>query len=314
MVFNKRLVGEYPTATRFQAGWRTLVDHMGGQESVAGHSVEGRPIYRFDIGRTDAPPVLLTALIHGIEVIGSVALFHILRDLHRDPVGASLFQDVRLVVLPILNPDAFFLNMDRLDRGWPALRRTNVRGVDLNRNFPQVAPLERGHLFSGSRYRGSPHYRGPAPFSEPETRAVARVAEAVKPHMALGFHSFGNMLLYPWAFSARPNERFGDYNQLAQSFVSGLDLRQANYKFRQASQFYPTVGDLDDWLDYTHGTLAMTIEVGNLNRRLWHPLRLLNPFCWMNPLTIESTVKHLMPAMRGLLARAARPALGAHLV
>jgi len=306
VVFNKRLAGDYPTASRFQAGWRTLVDHMRGEESVAGHSVEGRPIYRFDIGNKNAPPLLLTALIHGIEVIGSVALFHILRDLHRDPVGASLFEQLHLVVLPVLNPDAFTLNMDRLDRGWPALRRTNARGVDLNRNFPQVAPLERAHPFSGSRWRRSPHYRGPEPFSEPETRTVARVAEAVKPHISLGFHSFGNMLLYPWAFSARPNQRFGDYSDLAQSFTGGLELGRANYKFRQASQFYPTIGDLDDWLDHTHGTLAMTIEVGDLNRRLWHPLRLLNPFCWMNPLMIDSTVQHLVPAMRGFLARAAR--------
>lgn len=304
MVFKKQLVGEYPTATRFQAGWRTLIDHMGGRESVAGHSVEGRPIYRFDVGPEGAPTVFLTALIHGIEVIGSVALFHILRDLHRE--ARSLFDELHLVILPVLNPDAFTVNMDRLDRGWPALRRTNARGVDLNRNFPQVAPLEGRHLFSGSRWRGSPHYRGPSPFSEPETRTVGRVVEAIRPQLSLGFHSFGNMLLYPWAFSSRPNARFGHYRDLAQTFLGEVDLAKADYKFRQASQFYPTVGDLDDWLDHRYGTLAMTVEVGNLNGRLWHPLRLLNPFCWMNPLRVESTVRHLVPGVQRLLARAVR--------
>lgn len=302
MVFGRALAGNYPTATSFEMGWRTLVNRLGGDEAIAGHSVQGRPLYRFDIGPKDAPTVLLTALIHGIEVIGSVALFHILRDMSENLVGQRAFANMRLVVMPILNPDAFAVNMDRLDRGWPALRRTNARGVDLNRNFAHVAPIERFHLFSGSRWRGSPHYQGPAPFSEPETQAVRRVVDEVRPQMSIGFHSFGNMLLYPWAFSQRPNKRHNRYQHLADAFLS--NLKDAKYTFRQASQFYPTVGDLDDWLDHHYNTLAMTVEVGALNRRLWHPLRLLNPFCWMNPLRIESTVAALVPGFTELFARA----------
>lgn len=304
MVFGRALAGDYPTATSFETGWRTLVNRLGGDETIVGHSVQGRPLYRFDIGPKDAPPVLLTALIHGIEVIGSVALFHILRDMAENVAGQRTLANMRLVVMPILNPDAFAVNMDRLDRGWPALRRTNARGVDLNRNFAQVAPLERFHLFSGSRWRGSPHYQGPAPFSEPETQAVRRVVEDVRPHVSIGFHSFGNLLLYPWAFSQRPNKRHASYQQLADGFLG--NLKGTKYAFRQASQFYPTVGDLDDWLDHHYNTLAMTLEVGSLNRRLWHPLRLLNPFCWMNPLRIESTVASLVPGFTELLARVSK--------
>ncbi|MDX2020891.1 MAG: M14 family metallopeptidase [Deltaproteobacteria bacterium] len=311
MVFGRALAGNYPTATSFEMGWRTLVNRLGGDETIVGHSVQGRPLYRFDIGPKDAPPVFLTALIHGIEVIGSVALFHILRDMAQSLPGQRTLGNMRLVMMPIVNPDAFATNMDRLDRGWPALRRTNARGVDLNRNFPHVAPIERFHLFSGSRWRGSPHYQGPAPFSEPETQAIRRVVEQVRPQLSIGFHSFGNMLLYPWAFSPRPNKRHAHYRQLADGFLA--NLKDTKYSFRQASQFYPTVGDLDDWLDHEHGTLAMTIEVGSLNRRLWHPLRLLNPFCWMNPLRIESTVASLVPGFTELLAGFtplhARPAL-----
>ncbi len=299
MVFAKGLAGEYPTAARYVAGWRTLVEHLKGDESVAGHSVEGRPIYRFDMGPKHAPPVLLTALIHGIEVIGSVALFHVLRDLAATDEGRRLFSETRLVIMPVLNPDAFANNMDRIGRGWPALQRTNARGVDLNRNFPHVAPIERAHPFSGSRWRGSPHYQGPRPLSEPETQTVVQVVEAVRPQLSVGFHSFGNMLLYPWGFSRRPNLRHAAYGHLAQAFMGSL--AGTKYSFRQASQFYPTVGDLDDWLDHNYGTLAMTVEVGSLNRRLWNPLRLLNPFCWMNPLRIESTVRNLVPGVHALL-------------
>ncbi|MCG5055004.1 MAG: succinylglutamate desuccinylase/aspartoacylase family protein [Myxococcales bacterium] len=309
MLFKKRLVGDYPSAARFQAGWRTLAHHLNGEESIAGHSVEGRPIYRFDLGTKGAPVVMLSALIHGIEVIGSVALYQVLRDLGASDAGKKLFDELHLVVLPILNPDAFTRNMNHLDRGWPALRRTNARGVDLNRNFPHVAPLEKRHLFSGSTWKGSPHYQGPKPFSEPESRAVRNVVETLEPHLSLGFHSFGNMILYPWAFSQQPNRRYAVYSDLANAFAA--DIQGARYAVRQASQFYPTVGDMDDWLDDQHGTLAMTIEVGALNRRLFHPLRLLNPFCWMNPLRIETTVGHLVPGMRALLDRAAHMKLPA---
>ena len=302
MVFGKRLSGNYPTADRFENGWRTLTNHLKGQEQIAGHSVEGRPVYRYDLGTRGAPVVFLSALIHGIEVIGSVALFHIMQDLGKTDEGRKLLDELHIVVMPVLNPDAFAQNMDRLDRGWPALRRTNANGVDLNRNFPQVAPLERSHLFSGSRWKRSPYYSGDRPFSEPETQAVARVVADTKPSLSIGFHSFGNLLLYPWAFSRKPNFREPTYNHLADAFLK--DGQDSEYSLKQASQFYPTVGDLDDWLDHEHGTLAMTVEVGGLSRRLWHPLRLLNPFCWMNPLRIESTVGALVPAMQAMLTRA----------
>lgn len=306
MVFGKRLVGDYPTAARFESGWRTLINHLNGEEQVVGQSVEGRPLYRFDIGTRGAPVVFLSALIHGIEVIGSVALFHILQDLGKTDEGKRLMDELHIVVMPVLNPDAFALNMDRLDRGWPALRRTNAHGVDLNRNFPQVAPLEHAHMFSGSRWKRSPYYSGQHPFSEPETQAVARVVDDVRPSLSLGFHSFGNLLLYPWAFSRQPNRREPTYNHLAHAFLK--DVRGGSYTLKQASQFYPTVGDLDDWLDHEHGTLAMTVEVGGLSRRLWHPLRLLNPFCWMNPLRIESTVGALVPAMSAMLTKVGKVA------
>lgn len=299
MVFGRRLSGDYPTAARFETGWRTLVNHLQGEEKVVGQSVQGRPLYRFDLGTRGAPVVFLSALIHGVEVIGSVALFHILQNLGKTNIGRKLLDELHIVVMPVLNPDAFALNMDRLDRGWPAMRRTNAHGVDLNRNFPQVAPIEKTHLFSGSRWRRSPYYQGTSPFSEPETQTVQRVVNDTRPALSLGFHSFGNLLLYPWAFSSQRNLREPTYNHLANAFLG--DVRDASYTLKQASMFYPTVGDLDDWMDHAHGTLAMTVEVGGLNRRLWHPLRLLNPFCWMNPLRIESTVGALVPAIQSML-------------
>jgi carboxypeptidase T len=290
--------GDYADAAEFEARWRALASSCNAVESVAGRSVEGRPLWRFDFGSRDprAPVVLLTALIHGVELIGSVALFDLMRRLSQ---AGPLADGARFVVIPIVNPDALAANMDRLRLGNGASQRKNARGVDLNRNFPLVCKTRPWHPFAGSRFSFMPHYRGPHPLSEPESRAIHHVATELRPAISLGFHSFGNMLLYPWAHTRDANPRLPAYRKLAQGFTS--ELGGVKYRCQQAVEFYPTIGDLDDWLDVTFGTLALTVEVGGLDRRLFHPLRFINVFCWMNPTRILPTVGNLIPGLVGLL-------------
>jgi carboxypeptidase T len=292
----------YPKPGQLEQRWRDLVYRLGGRETVVGSSVQGRPLWRFDIGpeQSDRPPVLLTALIHGVEVIGSLALYEVMSRL-RD-TGAELRERTRFVVMPVLNPDALAANMAKLARGRPAARRKNANGVDLNRNFPTVGSGQPWHPFAGSNLRLSPHYRGPHPLSEPESRAVYQVATEVRPSLSLGFHSFGNMLLYPWGHTRALNPRIGPYRRLAQAFSQAV--RQIPYRCGQAIDFYPTAGDLDDWLDDQLGTLALTIEVGKLSKQLFHPLRLLNAFWWMNPMQIEPTVRNVSPGVLDLIRAA----------
>ena len=215
--------------------------------------------------------MLLTALIHGVEVIGSVTLMDVVARL----VAEGLPEGARFVVMPIVNPDGFARNMDRLSRGHSAHQRKNANGVDLNRNFPIVGSDRPWHPFSGSSYRMMPHYRGPRPLSEPESRAVHDVAVEIRPRLALGFHSFGNMLLYPWAHCRQANPRLPLYRKLAGGFSKALG--SVPYRCRQAVDWYPTLGDLDDWLDVEFKTLALTVEVGGLDRRLFHPAAAVQP-------------------------------------
>jgi hypothetical protein len=288
----------------FEQRWRELVAQLGGRETVAGRSVEGRPIWRFDLGvRAGAdgaatPTVLLTALIHGAELIGSVALLDAVARLGLS--GGAVLERARVVVMPIVNPDAMAANMERLQSGRIACQRCNANGVDLNRNFPAAKQASRVlHPMAGSSLRASPYYRGPHPLSEPESRAVADVAGDIRPELAMGFHSFGNLLLYPWAFSRTPNPRLPRYARLAEVFLRKLP--NAVYRCRQAIDWYPIVGDLDDWLDLQFGTTAFTVEVSGLDRRLLHP-RVLNPFWWMNPIDIDRAVANVGPGVVGLIA------------
>jgi hypothetical protein len=299
---NLRRSGGYVDATVFEQRWRELVARLGGRETVAGRSVEGRPLWRFDLGvpsdGTGAPRVLLTALIHGAELIGSVALLDAVAQLGF--AGGPVLERAHVVVMPIVNPDALANNMERLRSGRIAYQRCNANGVDLNRNFPVAEGAPRSlHPMAGSGLRASPYYRGRHPLSEPESRAIADVASALRPELALGFHSFGNLLLYPWAFSRAPNPRLPRYARLAEVFLRKLP--HAVYRCRQAIDWYPILGDLDDWLDITFGTTAFTVEVSNLDRRLLHP-RVMNPFWWMNPLDIDQAVGNVAPGILGLIA------------
>jgi hypothetical protein len=158
---------------------------------------------------------------------------------------------------------------------------------------------------AGSRWRRSPHYVGPHPLSEPESRAVRDVAEAIRPRVSVAFHSFGELLLYPWAFTSRPNPRLPEYERAASAFTRSL--RGLSYRAMQATQWYSVVGDLDDWLDAAFGTLAFTVEVSRPLRPWLRPSdarRVGNPFAWSNPLDVRAAVSGIAPGADALVREA----------
>ena len=74
-------------------------------------------------------------------------------------------------------------------------------GVDLNRNYG----YEWGFDDDGSSpFTENQTYRGPAPFSEPETNAIREFCNGHEFQIALNNHSFGNLLIYPFGFSDSP--------------------------------------------------------------------------------------------------------------
>ncbi len=296
-----RHLGSYREGGAFEEAWRDLACRAGASESVAGKSVDGRPIYRFDLGDPSKPAVLLTGLIHGVELIGSEALFHLVETLALTDAGSrsAVLDQVRLVVLPVVNPDGLAGNTARLATGRPAWQRWNNHGVDLNRNFPVLTEKTSYHPLSGSRAKWSPYYAGPSPFSEPETWALGNVVKEVNPALSLGFHSFGNLLLYPWGYTKRPSPRRSHYLEITRNFAA--QLRQFPYRVLQSSHLYPVTGDLDDWLENAFGTTAFTVEVSQLDCRLLDPRRLINPFSWMNPVNVRGTVRNLTPGLITLI-------------
>jgi predicted deacylase len=292
---------DYPDPEGLDEAWSLLAKQAGLRVSVAGASIQDRPIRRFDLGVPGGPAVLLTGLMHGVELVGSMALLDFVRGVVSEP-RSELLRHARLVVLPIMNPDGLHANSSRLTAGRRAYKRCNARGVDLNRNFPRQREEFPLNPLGGSRWRLSPHYVGPHPLSEPETRALRDVVHEIRPRVSVAFHSFGDLLLYPWGFTARPNPRRSRYERAGRAFVAALP--RATYRVMQATEWYSTVGDMDDWLDAEYGTLAFTVEVSRPMRRLSNLRRATNPFAWSNPVSLAPAVDGLGPGVDALVREA----------
>lgn len=150
-------------ATSCAIAFLLLAAHpVAAGRSEVGRSVQDRPIVLVTRGDRDAETrVLVVGCIHGNEC----AARSVVRRLKR----ISIPDEVKLLILPTLNPD-----------GFRAGTRQNARGVDLNRNFSQG--------WRGGGWPWDTYYPGSRPFSEPETRAARDLIKRMKPQITIWYH------------------------------------------------------------------------------------------------------------------------------
>jgi hypothetical protein len=264
---------------------------VGVRESI-GVSLQGRALWavRVTADPASAPPrpgVLFTGLTHAREPMGMMSIIHFLWYLGErfgsDPEISHLLSTRELWVVPVVNPDGYEANR-RFAPGGGGMRRKNMRGavddddyrgVDLNRNYG----FQWGYDDDGSSPDPlDPTYRGPAPFSEPETNAIAELCVARRFRVALNYHSYSNVLIYPWGFL---DEETGDsliYREYAAAMV-----RHNGYAYGTGDQVigYPTNGDADDWMYGEQAEkpkiISMTPEVGTGNDGFWPQVERILP-------------------------------------
>jgi predicted deacylase len=193
------------------------------ESRVIGHTVKGRPIRAWHLGDPASPvKAVFVGAIHGNEASPS----RILEDL-RDgaPVtGADIW------VVPHLNRD-----------GYARHTRKNARGVDLNRNFPVRWIRQHGTFDSGRRRA-----------SEPETRAIMRFLEAVRPAYVVSFHQ----PLFGVDDSYAKGHAFAGL--LSQNLGLPIKVFQCNHRCH---------GTLTQWFNKRLPGVALTVEYGH--RMTW---------------------------------------------
>ena len=111
----------------------------------------------------------------------------------------KLLQSTELWFMPVLNPDGYQYTFDT-ERLWRKNLRDNDGngiinsndGVDPNRNYAEHWNYDDE---GSSSLFPSQTYRGPAPESEAETKAMVSLFDKVHFKFAISYHSFGPLLL-----------------------------------------------------------------------------------------------------------------------
>jgi carboxypeptidase T len=79
-------------------------------------------------------------------------------------------------------------------------------GVDLNRNYPFMFGID-NYGSGGAEDPCRLDYRGPSPFSEPETANIRDfVQKWPNIKVAINIHAYGNMLIHPFNFDTLGNK------------------------------------------------------------------------------------------------------------
>jgi hypothetical protein len=223
----------------------------------------------------DEPEILFDGNHHAREWMTIEVCLYILNYLTDNYLTNATIENIvnnrQIWVIPVVNPDGRVYDSPEDDPadhsnqpwGWRKNRRDNgdgSYGVDLNRNY--------GYMWGGagaSSDPSEPTYRGPEPFSENETQAIRDFVMEHNFVFAISYHSYGQLILYPWGYTYNESEDDDILSKVA-SDMSDLMTNKANssttgYTPAQGSDLYMTSGTTDDWLYGEFGIYSFCIEL-----------------------------------------------------
>lgn len=256
------LIARYPFLS-----WRTIT-----------RTAYGRPVTVLKMGYGERS-VLYNASHHANEWITTPVLMRFLEDYAQavaengrifDLDAEPLFRRTQLYIVPMVNPDGVDLVTGAVaqDSGqyraaleiaarypsvpFPTGWKANLRGVDLNLNYPADWEQARQNKFALGFTTPAPRdYVGEAPLDQPESAAMVELTRQIDPRLTLSYHAQGEVIY--WKFldmtpdgAEAIGQRFAD--------VSGYFLEDTPF----ASGF----AGYKDWFILRFGRPAYTVEVG----------------------------------------------------
>ncbi|KAG6673850.1 hypothetical protein I3842_15G012100 [Carya illinoinensis] len=220
-----------------------------------GKSVNGIPLWVIEIsdkpGEQEAEPAFkYIGNVHGDEPVGRELLLFLANwicDNHlKDPLAASIVENVHLHILPSMNPDGFSLR-----------RRGNANNVDLNRDFPdQFFPLN-----------------DDVDMRQPETRAIMNWLRDIHFTASASLHGGALVANYPWdGTEDKRTNYFGCPDDETFRFMASI-YSHSHYNMSSSKEFqggitngaswYPIYGGMQDW-NYIHGgCFELTLEISD---------------------------------------------------
>jgi carboxypeptidase T len=236
-----------------------------------GKSIEGRDIWAFHIntssdaltsGFSNKPGAIFLGNHHAREHVSleiPLMLAQYLLSHRRDPRVSQMLDARDLWIIPMVNPDGAEYDIATTKyRFWRKNRRKNKDGnfgVDLNRNYGYQWGTGGSETDSSSDV-----YMGTKAFSEPETQAVKDfVDHHLNAKVLLSFHTFSELILYPWGHSYDKISNQDDQKTFEK--MATTMAKWNHYTPQQSSDLYIASGDTTDWAYGAHGIFAFTFEL-----------------------------------------------------
>ena len=234
-----------------------------------------RNIYAFKISdnadmNEEEPRVHFSGAIHGHEIMGTEICMALIQQLvekyQQDEKISNYVNSLEIWFIPVINVDGY-QSATHIDPLWRKNARDNdgdgklspADGVDLNRNF------DYNWKTSGSNNPSSKYYRGTAPFSESETKALAQFVKEQKFVFSITYHSAEARVYYPWRDGEPGNYKFAPQDDLLTNIANNIADR---IKCINESYVYQAVRNVRHECYTTNyyysalGTIDFMVEVG----------------------------------------------------
>ena len=247
-----------------------LLDTIGYSTS------DSLPIFALKItdninSKEDEPQILYIACHHAEEILGIELCMYMINDLIAnymiDSTKTYWINNSEIWFVPLLNPEGHGIVMQEIDTTWRKNKKDNNNngqfdldydGVDLNRNYDF-------HWHDGgSTDPSSEYYRGPAPVSENEVKALQDLCLQKDFIFCNTYHSartgLGEVIYYPWRTSSGFSPDF--------LFIRDVSANMARLIINdQGNGHYLTLpgvnvdGRARNWLYGVRGTYTFCVEI-----------------------------------------------------
>lgn len=235
-----------------------------------GQSVQGRNLYVVRLG-VGPKEVHYQGAIHANEWITAAALMKFIEDYAiaystNTPLDGYNIQDLynqtKIWVMPMSNPDGVQLVTKGISPGDPLYDsvltandgstdfsrwRANIRGVDLNDQFPAFWEEEKARSpVTRPYYQG---YPGPFPFSEPESKAIGDFTYSHNFRLIVSVHTQGGVI-------------FWGYRGFEPAESQVIAQTMSNITGYQPVQYVDSDAGYRDWFILDWRRPGFTVEVG----------------------------------------------------
>jgi peptidoglycan hydrolase-like protein with peptidoglycan-binding domain len=240
------------------------------ETKIIGKSVDGRNIYAVKLGFGEKE-IFMNGSHHAREHMTTNVLMEMIDEYARAYAGKEYFggywvrgvlNKVSIWFVPMVNPDGVMLvqqgassaknpeKVIKINKGskdfssWKA----NVRGVDLNRQYP----AEWEHIRGNTGKPTPDNYKGKAPLTEPEVQAIVNFTNSHNFKTAVAYHSSGQIIY--WWFHNKEKHYSRD-KKIANSVskITGYSLVKPTKN--------PSGGGYTDWIIQAKGIPGLTIEI-----------------------------------------------------